>query len=306
MSGAPDMSDGCVRLVSYGEPDQWRGGIALGPRLYDLEAATRALDIGRPCRDLAGFLAAGVPADLADQLDGLTDRLESEGAVRALDGLKLGPPVPAPEKIICIGLNYHDHAAEVGAEPPNEPIFFAKFANSLIGPRDPIWPPRETSKLDYECELAVVIGREGRRITERDALDHVAGAMVLNDVSARDLQLANQLWTGGKAIDTFAPCGPAITPMRDIADLQNLPVVTRLNGEMLQNGSTASMIFSVAEIIAFLSRIMTLRPGDIIATGTPAGVAAAHDPPRFMRMGDVVTCEIGPLGALDNPVAEPR
>lgn len=303
MSGMPDMSDGRARLVSYGEPGLCRGGVALDARVFDLEAVTRMLEIGQPSRDVSAFLATEVPEDLAHRLGELSDRLESAGAAHEVVGLRLGPPIPAPEKIICIGLNYHDHAAEVGAEPPKEPIF---FANSLIGPRDPIRPPRETAKLDYECELAVVIGRAGHRIAERDALSHVAGAMVLNDVSARDLQLANQLWTGGKAIDTFAPCGPAITLMRDIGDLQDLPVVTRLNGEVLQNGSTASMIFSVAEIIAFLSRIMTLRPGDIIATGTPAGVAASHDPPRFMRTGDEVTCEIGPLGSLGNPVAEPR
>ncbi|MEM7746407.1 MAG: fumarylacetoacetate hydrolase family protein [Pseudomonadota bacterium] len=254
---------------------------------------------------MIGFLAEGVPEDLAERLTALADLLESEGAVRPLDRVRLGPPVPAPEKIVCIGHNYHDHADEVGAEAPKEPIFFAKFANSLTGPGDAIVPPRETSKLDYECELAIVIGRPGRRVAEKDALAHIAGAMVLNDVSARDLQLANQLWTGGKAIDSFAPCGPAITLMRDIDELQDLPVVTRLNGEVLQNGTTASMIFGVAELIAFLSRIMTLRPGDIIATGTPAGVAASHDPPRFMRTGDEVICEIGPLGALRNPVAEP-
>jgi 2-keto-4-pentenoate hydratase/2-oxohepta-3-ene-1,7-dioic acid hydratase in catechol pathway len=183
-------------------------------------------------------------------------------------------------------------------------MFFAKFANSLVGPADRIVPPATTEQVDYEAELAVVIGTPGRNIAAADALGHVAGAMAFNDISARDLQLANNLWTGGKAIDTFAPCGPALVLRDDIGDLQALGVRTRVNGEVVQDGNTASMIFGVAETIAFLSEIMTLEPGDIIATGTPAGVGNSRTPKLFLHPGDVVEVEIEGIGTLRNPVAE--
>jgi 2-keto-4-pentenoate hydratase/2-oxohepta-3-ene-1,7-dioic acid hydratase in catechol pathway len=218
--------------------------------------------------------------------------------------LRLGPPLPDPQKIICIGLNYHDHAKEVGATPPPSPIFFAKFANSLVGPTDDLIPPRDETHVDYEAELAVVIGKAGRYISSENALAHVAGAMAFNDVSARDFQLANQLWTSGKAVDTFGPCGPALVTVDDLGDLQDLSVKTRVNGDTVQNGTTASMIFPIADLIEFLTRVMTLEPGDIIATGTPAGVARAHKPPRFLKAGDVVEVEIQGIGTLKNTVLE--
>jgi acylpyruvate hydrolase len=182
-------------------------------------------------------------------------------------------------------------------------MFFAKFANSLIGPNDEIVPPQTTEQVDYEAELAVVIGRSARNISEAQALDHVAGAMAFNDVSARDLQLANNLWTGGKAIDTFAPCGPALVTCDEIGDMQSLSVQARVNGDLVQYGNTRSMIFGIAEVIAFLSKIMTLRPGDIIATGTPAGVGNSRTPKLFLHSGDVVEVEVERIGTLSNRVA---
>jgi acylpyruvate hydrolase len=213
--------------------------------------------------------------------------------------------VPDPPKIVCLGLNYRDHAAETGLQAPAAPTFFAKWANSLIGPTDDIVPPAVSDKIDYEAELAVVIGRRGRNIDAAQALDHVAGAMAFNDVSARDLQMANPLWTGGKAIDTFGPCGPALVLLDEIDDLQALAVRCRVNGETVQDGTTADMIFGVAEKIAFLSRIMTLEPGDIIATGTPAGVGNSRQPQLFLHPGDVVEIEIEGIGTLRNRVADP-
>src|SRR3982074_1040034 len=162
-------------------------------------------------------------------------------------------------------------------------MFFAKWANSLIGPDDAIVPPWTTEQVDYEAELAVVIGERARNVDAAYALDHVVGVTVFNDVSARDLQLANNLWTGGKAIDTFAPCGPALVTLEEIEDIQGLPVRTRVNGQTVQDGNTADMIFGVAEAIAFLSQIMTLEPGDIIATGTPAGVGNSRAPQLFLH-----------------------
>jgi len=243
-----------------------------------------------------GALASAAEAHAGD--------LAAQGALHAIDSVRLGPPIIDPQKIICIGLNYRDHAEEAGLTAPSVPMFFAKFQNSLAGPTDPIVPPRSTSKVDYEGELAVVIGQPGRNIPVEQALDHVAGAMVFNDVSARDLQMANNLWTGGKAIDTFGPCGPAVVTVDEIPDLQSLSVRTHVNGQLVQDGNTASMIFSVAELISFLSEIMTLEPGDIIATGTPAGIGAARTPPLFLHPGDVVEVAIDGLGALRNRVTE--
>jgi acylpyruvate hydrolase len=207
--------------------------------------------------------------------------------------VRLLPPVPDPQKIICLGLNYRDHAEEAGRDIPEHPLWFAKFSNSLTADGDPVvLPAAHREYVDYEAELAVVIGRDGR----------VAGAMPFNDVSARDLQLQNPLWTSGKAIDTFAPCGPALVTVDEIDDLQDLVLRTRVNGEVVQEGNTADMIFGVAETVAWLSRTMTLVPGDIVATGTPAGVGAMKG--RFLRDGDTVAVEVEGLGAVTNPVRD--
>jgi 2-keto-4-pentenoate hydratase/2-oxohepta-3-ene-1,7-dioic acid hydratase in catechol pathway len=210
-------------------------------------------------------------------------------------------PITDPQKIICLGLNYRDHAEETGQEIPTAPMWFAKFANSLAGSgQDIVLPAAHAEYVDYEAELALVIGRIAKNVSAEDALSHIAGAMPFNDVSARDLQLQNPLWTSGKAIDTFAPCGPALVTLDEIDDLQALGLRTRINGETLQEGTTANLIFGPAELVAWLSRTITLLPGDIIATGTPAGVGAAQG--RFLRAGDTVEVEIDGLGPLRNPV----
>jgi 2-keto-4-pentenoate hydratase/2-oxohepta-3-ene-1,7-dioic acid hydratase in catechol pathway len=214
----------------------------------------------------------------------------------------LGPPVANPEKIICLGLNYRDHASEAGFEPPPVPIFFSKFRNALVGPFDPIVLPRSSHEVDFEGELAVVIGKAGKYIPLEDALDYVAGYAVMNDVSARDLQLRTSQWTAGKTLDTFAPFGPGIVPRALIPDPQDLVIQTRVNGTVVQSDSTSNMVFSVAETIAFLSSLMTLRPGDIIATGTPAGVGFKREPPVYLQPGDVVEVEVEGIGTIRNPV----
>ena len=197
--------------------------------------------------------------------------------------MRLLAPVPDPEKIICLGLNYRDHAEESGQEIPTAPLWFGKFANSLIGSgQEIVLPAAHPDYVDYEAELAVVIGRTANRVQEADALSYVAGAMPFNDVSARDLQLQNPLWTSGKAVDTFAPCGPALVTLDEAGDLGSLALRTRINGKVVQEGNTSNLIFSVASAVAWLSRTITLAPGDIIATGTPAGVggSAGHLPAR--------------------------
>lgn len=287
-----------MRLITFGTPGNWTAAFDIEGRAVTLDAAARATGWAETGLTNRRLLAMG-PERMAELV-----RAAATLPGEPLTTLRLGPPIPDPQKIICIGLNYHDHAKEVGATPPPSPIFFAKFANSLVGPQDDLIPPRDETHVDYEAELAVVIGKPGRYIPRADALSHVAGAMAFNDVSARDFQLANQLWTSGKAVDTFGPCGPALVTVDELSDLQDLSVQTRVNGERVQNGTTAQMIFPIAELIEFLTRVMTLEPGDIIATGTPAGVAKAHTPPRFLKAGDVVEVEIQGIGTLKNRVLE--
>ena len=217
----------------------------------------------------------------------------------------LRAPVTAPPKIVCLGLNYRDHAEEGGAKVPDEPVIFMKPRTAVIGPGEPIVKPRFVKRLDYEVELAVVMGRRGRNIPVSQAGDYIFGYTVFNDVSARDIQFKDGQWTRGKSFDTFAPIGPCITTAEQIGDPNNLRMWTRVNGETRQNSSTRMMLFNVYEIIHHLSRVMTLEPCDVIATGTPAGVAAFMKPePRFLEPGDTVEVEVENIGILRNQVQE--
>ncbi len=220
--------------------------------------------------------------------------------------VELGPPVPDPDKILCIGLNYADHANEAGLAQTEVPLFFAKFRNALVGPSAPIMLPRVSREIDYEGELAVVIGQRCKDVSVSNALEYVAGYSVFNDVSARDLQVQTSQFTAGKALDTFAPMGPGIVLASDIPNPQTLLLTTKVNGQEVQRSSTANMIFSVAKVISFLSSLMTLEPGDIIATGTPSGVGFKRNPPLFLQDGDVVEVEIESIGQLRNPVVGAR
>jgi acylpyruvate hydrolase len=280
-----------MRLLTHVSGSELAGAVQIGDELVPLDF------LQTPARSVRGLL---------EELDGegltkLAARAESEGERLALADVRLTAPVPDAEKLICVGLNYRDHAEETGQEIPSSPMWFAKFANSLIGSGSEIVLPGAASEyVDYEAELALVIGREARNVGVEDALSYVAGAMPFNDVSARDLQMQNPLWTSGKAIDTFAPCGPALVTLDEVGDLGNLTLRTRIDGEVLQEGTTSNLIFGPAELVSWLSRTITLRPGDIIATGTPAGVGAAKG--RFLRAGDVVEVEVERLGTLSNPV----
>jgi 2-keto-4-pentenoate hydratase/2-oxohepta-3-ene-1,7-dioic acid hydratase in catechol pathway len=211
-------------------------------------------------------------------------------------------PIERPEKIVCVGLNYRDHAEEQGTPLPPAPLLFAKWPNTLIGPGDPIVIPPVTEQVDYEAELGVVIGERVRGASVENALEAVRGYLCLNDVSARDLQFGDGQWTRGKSLDTFCPIGPELVPAASVPDPQALSIRAIVNGEVLQDSSTSNMIFTVAEIIAYVSRAITLEPGDLIATGTPAGVGAFRDPPIRLRPGDEVTIEIEGVGSLTNPV----
>ncbi len=211
-------------------------------------------------------------------------------------------PIDRPQKIICVGLNYRDHAEEQGTEIPQAPLLFAKWPNTLIGSGEAIVLPADARQVDYEAELGVVIGTRTRGVSERLALDAVRGYICLNDVSARDLQFADGQWTRGKSPDTFCPVGPRLIAREQIDDPQALAIRCVLNGTTMQDSSTSQMIFSVAEIISYISRVITLEPGDLIATGTPAGVGIFRNPKVLLEDGDEVTVEVEGLGTLTNPV----
>lgn len=233
------------------------------------------------------------------------ERLRASARVGpTLGEVTLLAPVPQPPKVIGIGLNYRDHAEETGSKLPEEPIVFAKFSSSVCGPAHPIRIPAITERADYEAELGVVMGGPAKRVSAEKALDHVFGYVNVNDVSARDLQLAapGKQWARSKSIDTFAPCGPWILTSDEVPDPQALSVRCRLNGEIMQDSTTGEMVFTVAELVSFLSQGMTLGPGDLIATGTPAGVGFTREPPVLLKAGDEVTVEVEGLGTLSNPV----
>ena len=240
----------------------------------------------------------------ADAFDRII-RFESNvpgGGVLDPQGARLLAPITRPPKIICIGLNYRDHAEESNLPIPETPTVFAKFPTAVTGPGHPIVLPKNSSKPDYEAEFAVVIGRGGRHIAEAAWRDHVFGYTCLNDVSARDFQMATSQWMIGKTFDTFAPIGPAIVTADEIEDPHNLRISLTLSGEVLQDSNTRNLIFKLPKIIAYLSSVFTLEPGDIIATGTPAGVGFVRKPPRWLKPGDEVTVKIEGVGELTNPV----
>lgn len=256
---------------------------------------------GRVQGDLPG-LVVPMGADLVGYLAGAP---VEEGPPVASADLELQAPVPRPGKIICVGLNYRDHALETGKPVPTEPILFAKFANSVVPDGARVEIPAATEQVDWEAELGVVIGRTARRVSVAEALDHVAGYVCMNDLSARDLQNRGGQWTRGKAIDGFLPMGPVLVTADGVPDPQDLAIRCRVNDEVVQDSSTAQMVFGVAELVSTISQTLTLEPGDCIATGTPPGVGVARKPPRFLAPGDVVTVEIEGLGVLSTTMVAP-
>jgi 2-keto-4-pentenoate hydratase/2-oxohepta-3-ene-1,7-dioic acid hydratase in catechol pathway len=224
--------------------------------------------------------------------------LDPGGQARPLDAVRLLPPVPNPEKIVCIGLNYRSHAEEQGAEPPATPTIFAKYRNALAAPGADVPLPGYSSKVDYEAEVAFVIGTQAKDVAEADALDHVAGYMLLNDLSARDMQFATPQWMPGKVFDGAAPCGPWLVTPDEAGAHDAIAIELRLNGEVMQSASTADLVHSIPALVAYLSKMMTLEPGDIVSTGTPAGVGSLRKPPVWLKAGDEIEIESPTLGRL--------
>lgn len=285
-----------MRLVSYWQNGTLRPGLEEGGRVVDATLVHRFT----ATPTTRGLLAAG-SGNLVEAVTRARDVLRSraDGSFSRED-LRLGPPLPDPDKILCLGFNYAEHAAELSQELPPAPNIFAKFRNCLVGPADPVVLPGVSQEIDYEGELAVVIGTRCRNVTEAEAISYVAGYSAFNDVSARDLQFQTSQFTAGKALDTFAPMGPGIALAGDVGDPQSLRIQTRVNGAMVQDGTTADMVFTVAATISFVSRLMTLEPGDIIATGTPYGVGYKRTPPVYLRPGDTVEVEIERVGTIRN------
>ena len=229
---------------------------------------------------------------------------ETGTAVYDIDGVERHAPVTNPEKIVCVGLNYRDHAEEGDNPIPETPVLFSKFPTTITGPDSTIsWSPDLTEKVDYEAELVVVIGREARRVDQDDAFDYVGGYLVGNDVSARDLQHGDGQWVRGKSLDSFAPIGPELVTADEAPDPHDLDIWTEVNGERLQDSSTSNFIFGVDEIVSFCSQAFTLKPGDLIFTGTPPGVGVYREPPVLLEDGDEVTVGIEGLGELTNDCA---
>ena len=281
-----------MRLVSFRRPD----GRAEAGVLSDSR--------------VVGLAGAGFPDMLAVLASGLEGRAKIENWIYqppaqstfALSSVKLLAPVPRPTKLICVGLNYRDHAAETKSEIPKVPTIFNKFITSVIGPGDPIVLPKNSTQPDYEAEFAFVIGKGGRHIAAGDWPKHVFGYTIVHDVSARDFQRATTQWLMGKTFDTFAPMGPYLVTADEILDPHALDISLRIGNELLQNSNTRELIFKVPELIEYLSSVFTLEPGDIVSTGTPAGVGFTRNPPRFLKPGDEVVIQIAGLGELRNPV----
>jgi 2-keto-4-pentenoate hydratase/2-oxohepta-3-ene-1,7-dioic acid hydratase in catechol pathway len=283
-----------MRLLTFVEGSARRLGALVGEQVVDLAAAGMTT-----AADMRALLEAGPEAWA--QLAGDLATQDWAPFARPLAGLKLDAPV-RPSKIVAIGQNYFDHVAEQNAPMPERPIMFAKFPTTIIGAGDEIrWEPALSEQIDWEAELAVVIGRPARRVKAADAYDFVFGYTVANDVTARDLQKGDGQWVRGKSLDTFCPLGPWIVSRDEIAEPHGLPIRTRVNGETVQNSHTDQLIFRIPTLIEFITRAFTLLPGDIILTGTPPGVGAYRKPPRFLKNGDVVTVEVEGIGGLTNP-----
>lgn len=304
-----------MRIITFEINGQVRWGALKGDYAVDLNLAhalflaSRAREPQYLANSVLEFLTRGETAWNAarDTLEFLGDRAV-DGVTYPLTRVKLLAPIPRPPKIVAIGLNYMDHVREQKAKVPEYPVLFAKYPSSVTGPYDVIHlQSSESEKVDFEGELAVIIGKTARRVNLANALDCVFGYSVLNDVSARDLQFSphvNNQWIRGKSLDSYCPFGPAIVSKDEIGDPQNLPICTRLSGKVVQDSSTKEMIFGVARLIEFVTQGITLEPGDVIATGTPDGVGHFRQQPFYMKAGDVVEIEIGGVGKIRNEVQD--
>ena len=296
-----------VRFSTNGQSP--RLGVLQGDRIGDIQASLAAQLARHDVTRSQEIAAALVPSSTRAFLEG---GIATQEAVRSITEWvtvpaatsRLHAPIADPGKFICIGLNYSDHAAETGNAIPKEPPIFAKWPNAIIDPCDPILRPRGSKALDWEVELGVVIGRPARYVSRDKALDYVWGYTIINDASARDFQMITSQWMAGKIFETAAPVGPYIGDRAEVSDPHSLSLKTFVNGKQMQNGNTKTFIFDVSYLVSYLSNLMTLMPGDLIATGTPPGVGLGMKPPVYLNAGDVVRMEITGLGTLENPIKD--
>ncbi|MFB4168840.1 fumarylacetoacetate hydrolase family protein [Virgibacillus sp. JSM 102003] len=309
-----------MRLVSYklkGKPSSLRVGFMLDEKVIDLQEAYRQVLLSKQDKDLSNaienvlpsdpthFFAAGNRTiDKAKEAYTYAQKNSTEGFSLLYEEVLLYTPIPAPAKIICVGKNYAEHAVEMQSDVPRFPVLFAKFSSALIGPEDVVVKRDVTEKLDYEAELTVVIGKEASQVKKEDALDYIAGYTIGNDISARDLQKRTPQWLQGKTLDKSTPVGPWVVTADEVGDPGNLSIRSTVNGEERQSSNTSKLIFDIPFLIEFISNLITLKPGDIILTGTPNGVGMAMDPPQFLKDGDVVQIEVEKIGQLKNKVME--
>lgn len=238
--------------------------------------------------------------NLRNHAEQLLEQRDNENSVFTLSEVKILPPISQPEKIICVGLNYIDHCKETGMEPPASPVIFSKYANAIIGHNDAVEIPINSNEVDFEAELVVVIGKTAKYVSVEEANNHVFGYTIMNDISARDLQFTDGQWSRGKTADTFAPIGPIVVTQDEVGDPHQLSISLELNGEIMQDSNTNNLIFTVPQIISFLSQSMTLKPGDLIATGTPPGVGMGRNPKVWLKSGDEMNIKIEKIGTLTN------
>jgi len=277
-----------MRLIRFGEKGQERPGLMKNGRIVDLSARLP----GIPDVDETFFTQGWLEKAAA---------VEDEGQEMEV---RLGSPVVRPSKIICVGKNYAEHAKEGGFDKPETPVLFSKASGTLNGPYDPIRMPLSSRQVDWEVELAVIVGKKARRIEAEEAFDYIAGVSVMNDVSGRDAQFSDGQWFRGKSFDTFAPLGPALVTLDEVGDVDNLNLTAMVDGVVMQEGNTRDLIFSIPYLMAYISRDITLFPGDILSTGTPSGVGIFRDPPIVLQPGNVVECRIDGIGAIRNEVIE--
>jgi len=275
-----------MRLIRFGEKGKERPGLLRGDGIVDLT---------RIFRDIPDITAAFFE-------QGWFERIKTADAPAEKREVRLGPPLAGPSKIICLGKNYADHAREGGFEAPEKPILFSKAPSALNGPNDPIVLPLGSRQVDWEVELAVVIGKRCKRVDAADAFSCVAGVTVMNDVSGRDAQFGDGQWFRGKSFDGFAPLGPAVVTLDEVDDIDNLELNAFVDGVCMQTGNTRNLIFKIPFMIEYICRDMTLMPGDVISTGTPSGVGIFREPPVLLQPGSVVECRIEGIGTLVNPV----
>jgi 2-keto-4-pentenoate hydratase/2-oxohepta-3-ene-1,7-dioic acid hydratase in catechol pathway len=293
-----------VRVARYLEGERENYGVLTSDKVICLPKLAKRLHMQLPER-FQDFVASEIGVETAEKKLNEATNDDIESVSHPINKVTLLSPIHFPPKIVCLGLNYRDHAAEQNTAIPDEPVIFIKPHTTIIGPNEKIVKPSFVKKLDYEAELAIVIGKKAKKISVSEARSYIFGYTILNDVSARDLQFKDKQWTRGKSIDTFAPTGPSITTENQLRDTSDLFIRTWINNQLRQDSTTKNMVFNVSEIIHHLSRIMTLEPCDIIATGTPAGVGFALKPqPKFLQPGDIVRMEIEKIGVLENVVTE--